>query len=216
MSTLSKIIYNFKNLPGTYSDDFSPSNRQLEFIVNHFRAELAAQRANTNKSTDGFYQEIKDLKLISTRDFRPFKSGVTILRTKDKIPNLVSTHNRGFLIDYVGFRDDFLGFQKTTLQTFNIDLENPMVTELFFNTEDYLYIVTQGKSFAKEVYLKGVFSDPREVKLMNKEITITSGLNWDYPLPDNLIGQLNNFIINNEFRWKQILQPDLINDGKDA
>ncbi|WP_428743149.1 hypothetical protein [Tenacibaculum sp.] len=216
MSTLSKIVYNFKNLPGSHSDDFSPSDRQIEFIVNHFRSELASQRVNTKKSTDGFYQEIINLKVEKTKDFRPFKDNVEILRSKSKLPSMVTSHNRGEVIDFIGMRDDFLGFQKTTVHTFNIDLENPMVTELYFTSGDYLYIVSQGRSLIREVYMKAVFSDPREVKIFNGELTLINGMDWDYPLPDNLIGQLNNMIINNEFRWGQIVQPDLINDGKDA
>ena len=54
MATLKEIIYNIKNLQGRgeFTDDLKLSDRQLEFIIDHFRAELAAQKANTGKSTD--------------------------------------------------------------------------------------------------------------------------------------------------------------------
>ena len=44
MSTLKEIIYNIQNLPGKgkKTDDVKLSNRQLEFIINHARTEIAA------------------------------------------------------------------------------------------------------------------------------------------------------------------------------
>ena len=218
MAKISEIIYNIKNLrnKGEHTDDQKLNDRQLEYIVNHFRAELASQRANNNKSVEGFYQEIEDLKLSKTSDFKSFNPNVTILKSKNRLPEMATAHDLGYIIQFVGTRDEFLGFQQSSVHTFNIDLESPYIQNTYFLADGYLYIATKDNSFLREVYVRAIFSNPRVVNLLNNKITIMSGLNWDYPLPDNLIGSLNNMIINNEYRWMHMLPSDHINDTKDA
>lgn len=212
MSTLKQLIYNVKNLNGKHTDDYSMTDRQLEFIFNHFRAEVASQRVNSKKSIDGFTQEIPAVQLLKTSDFRPRRNDVYILKSKDPLPNIVTSH-RGDIIDYVGVRDEYLGFQKSSLQTFNLDMENDFVSEAYFTTQGHLYIVSKNRRMLKSVYMSAVFGDPRAY--MDYMGMDTSG-DFEYPVPSNLIGQVNNLVINNEYRWGKMILPDLINDGQDA
>ena len=218
MSKLSEIVYNIKNLSGRgeHTDDQKLGDRQLEFIVDHFRAEIASQRANNNKSIDGFYQELTDLKLVTTKEFKPYNLDVTILKSMAQLPSLVTSHDVGFIIQFVGLRDEFMGFQQSSVHTYNIDLESPYVQSVYFIVGGYLYIATKVSTFIREILVRGIFSNPRDVVELSSDFNILSGLDWDYPIPGNLIGSLNNMILNNEYKWMHILKPDNINDSKDA
>ena len=217
MSKLSEIIYNIKNLQnkGTHTDDVQLSDRQLEFIVNHFRAELAAQRYNTNKSLEGFYQELDNVKLEGTKDFRSFRDTVTILKSKEVLPSFATSHTNGGIVSFVGTRDEFMGFQQSDVNYFNIDLENPFVQNTFFIVGNNLYIATKEYKTIREVFVRGVMNNPRKTIESNTR-TKLMGMDWEYPIPEGLIGQLNNLIINNEYRWMSIVPQDLLNDGKNA
>lgn len=216
MPRLNELIYNIKNLKGgEHTDDFKPTSRQVEFILDHFRAEIASQRINSNKSTEGFWQTLTNLKLVSSKDYIPKHSCAKVLRSKDKIPKLATFH-RGYMVDYVGTRDEFLGFYPSAVHSFNLDLEDPYTTDVYFITGGYLYVVTKNRNMLREVYFKAMFNSPREVMEFEGDLDRTSGDNWQYPIPGNLVGQLNNLVINNEFRWSALIPPDLKNDGKDA
>lgn len=217
MSKLSEIIYNIKNLQnkGTHTDDVRLSDRQLEFIVNHFRAELVAQRANTNKSVDGFYQELTNVKVVSATEFRAYDPNVKILKSQNQIPSFATIHDNGFLINFVGTRDEFLGFQSSSVHTYNIDLENPFVQNVYFIVGTTIYLATKYYTTLREIFIRGVMNNPREAYNSNTTDKLL-GYNWEYPIPEGLIGQLNNMIINNEYRWMHTLPSDLLNDNKDA
>jgi hypothetical protein len=58
-------------------------------------------------------------------------------------------------------------------------------------------------------------NNPRKAIELNTR-TKLMGIDWEYPIPEGLIGQLNNLIINNEYRWMSIIPQDLLNDGKNA
>lgn len=218
MVQLSKLIYNLKNVPGFggHSDDQGFGNRQIEFILNHFRSEIASQRVNNRKSTDGFYQELHDFKIVSTKDFIPQEDYAKIFKSKDRLPAMVTAHSRGFVIDFVGNRDEFLGFQKSSIHTFNLDIQNPLIRNIYFVSDGFLYIITKNRVNIREIFVRALFSDPRAVLEFEGKADKSTGYSWDYPIPENLIGQLNNLAINNEFRWGTILPSDDINDGKDA
>ena len=218
MSTLSKIIYNLKNIQnaGAHTDDLKLNNRQLEFIVNHFRAALVGQRANAKKSLDGFYQDLSSIKLERATDFRPTSDKLRILRSVRKLPNLASANDGGYLINFVGLRDSFMGAQQSFVHTFNIDSNNSMVQNLFFINNNYLYYVTRNNSLIREIYVRAVFTDPRQVLLFDDESNGFLEYDWEYPVPEGLISQLNNLIMSQEYQWMKVVPSDLTNDGKDA
>jgi len=215
MATIKQLTYNIKNLQGRgeFTDDLKLSDRQVEFIINHFRAEIAAQRYNVKKSVGGFYQRLEDLKLYKTNDFRANLPDVVILKTKE-FPTIASSH-KGDIVRFVGTRDEFMGFQSSGIHTYNIDLENPYVRNIYFTQGDFLYICTKNYMMLREVYIEAVFNNPRAVKAFQGELDLFNKEDWEYPIPDGLIGQLNNMIINGEYNWMHLLRADKINDGSD-
>ncbi len=218
MITLKKLIYSIKNLQGRgeHTDDFKFSDRQFEFIIDHYRAELAAQRINARKSVDGFYQTLNDLKLEKSKQLRPYKDDVTLLVSKEKLPQVLTSHESGSVFGFVGDRAEFMGFQKSELSTYNIDLQHPYIKNTFFELDDHLYIGTRDINYRREVFVQAVFTSPRDVREFEKgDIDPFDPFNWEYPIPGNLIGQLTNMIMSNEYKWTHLFLTDYVNDGRD-
>ena len=216
MATLNEIIYNIKNLRGggTETDDSKLTRRQLEFIINHFRAELATQRTNQGKSLEGFIQDLTGEKFIPTKDFRAVGTDVSILKSATTIPIPVVGYS-GFVIPFVGLRDEYYGYQKSTVRTFNLELEHPFIQNTYFVVNNYMYIATKNRSTQREVFIRGVFADPREALRGEGDINLEFGFDWNYPIPEGTISQLNSLIINNEYRWMNMLPADQLNNGRD-
>ena len=217
MATLGQILYNILNIKGggTVSDDSKITKRQLEFIVNHFRAELASQRTNQSKSLDGFYQELTNVKLVSTRDFKAYNKDVIILKSVERLPFPVTCHENGFVLQYVGLRDDVIGFQSSSVHTYNLDIENKYVSRVYFIVDNYLYVALKYNTAIREVFVRGVFADPREVIQLHTGENLLMGYDWEYPIPAAMLSQLNGMVINNEYRWMNMLPPDILNNGRD-
>ena len=217
MATLAELIYNIKDLRGGGSevDDSKLTKRQLEFIFNHFRAEIAGQRTNQGKALDGFYQELNNIKLESTKDFRPYNPDVIILKSKDKLPSPITRHENGYVLQFVGLRDEFISFQTSSVHTYNIDMEHPFVQSVYFIVDEYLYICTRRMSPLREVFVRGVFESPREVIYSNNGENLLLGYDWVYPFPAGLLSQLNSLVVNNEYRWMNMLPADLVNNGRE-
>lgn len=216
MITLSQLIYNLKDsyTGGRPTDDFTFSNRQLEFIINHFRAEIAAQRANQNKSVSGFYSHLKQVELEESEDFDPTDPDVIVYKSKHELPSTATNHKGGDMFGWVGLRDDDFGFQRTDVSMYNIDLEHSFVRNLYMEVDGYLYILTKVSYDINDLYVKMVAGDPREAYNFGKD-EVELGNDWSYPIPANLVSQLNNLCINNEFRWRSMLKLDTVNDGND-
>ena len=217
MATLAEIIYNIKNLRGggAESDDSKITKRQLEFIINHFRAELAGQKVNHGKALDGFYQELINVKLVSTKDFKAVDRDVIILKSEKRIPSPITRHDNGYVLQYVGLRDDYMGYQSSSVHTFNTDLAHPFIQAVYFVVDEYLYICLKNTSTLREVYVRGVFESPREVLYSLNGENLLLGYDWEYPIPVGTLSQLNALIVNNEYRWMNMLPADIINNGKD-
>ena len=217
MATLAQIIHNILNIRGGggESDDSKITKRQLEFIVNHFRAQVASQRTAADKALDGFYQELNSVKLESTRDYRAYNTDVVILKSKTQIPSPITAHANGYVLQFVGFRDDIMSLQSSSLHTYNLDVENKYVAGVYFVVDNYLYLALKDRTAVKEVYVRGVFADPREVIAANEGENLMLGYDWEYPMPAAMLSQVNSLIINNEYRWLNMLPPDILNDGKD-
>ena len=67
----------------------------------------------------------------------------------------------------------------------------------------------------REIYVRGVFESPREVKAHVEGENLMLGYDWEYPFPVGLLSQLNALVINNEYRWMNMLPADLVNNGRD-
>lgn len=216
MAKLNKIIYNlYESLKPNATDDSILSERQLEFIVNHFRAKIIAQRYNTNKSLSGFAQELVDLKMERTKDFRVIDNDCVVLKSKDKLPTLVNVHREGFAVHMVGVKNSPVPFQKTNIQTVNCDMYNPFIKNCYFIHDGYLYLFSRNLTYIKEVYLRGYFENPREVLFANKEIDEFTDMDFEYPIPISVLDQINAMVVDGEFRWMNILPKDSINNGED-
>lgn len=215
MATIGEVIYNIKSLRdgGEFSKDHKLGNRQLEFIVDTVRAKIAAYSEMGKLSIEGYLQELEGAKLISTNDFRTHTRGVVIMEVAN-IPDVITADGFGKLFNFVGTRDDFQGFQKTTPAYFSMDLTQPLVHSVYFTANDKLYVATKRHFALREVYVRAVFASPRKVLEFNND-TNANNFEWRYPTPQNFVQQLNAELVKNELMWMNMLPPDDKNDGRD-
>ncbi len=108
-----------------------------------------------------------------------------------------------------------MSLQSSSLHTYNLDVENKYVAGVYFVVDNYLYLALKDRTAVKEVYVRGVFADPREVIAANEGENLMLGYDWEYPMPTAMLSQVNSLIISNEYRWLNMLPPDILNDGKD-
>ena len=215
--TLKEIVYNLKNSNngGVQTDDVKFSDRQMAFIVNHFRDKLAVQRLNDGKNPGNYLQTLPDVEFERTRDFKSI-DGFILLKTKKEIPEPVTLSEGDGIISIQG-KDSLYPYQRTTHELFNLEGGSPMGKYMskYFEYENYVYLVCPDKPNINKVDIRGVFSNPIEVENYLHGENPLRGLDFEYPIPFGVLDQLNALIMNNEYRWSEILPQDLINDAKD-
>jgi len=212
---LSKIIYNLKNLQngGITSDDYKLTNRQIEFIVDYYRAMLANQKAAAGKPISGFEQTIYSVDLekspvLSSPD------GTVVLRSKVKIPTPISLPDSDG-ITFVGLKDDYLPFLRTTFELSNLERYRRYTanTNRWYFKDGYIFVVTPDLTALDDVMVTLVAESPRDVinfNKTNKELYY----DWEYPFPSNWMAQMQNLFLSSETRALSIPKDD-INDGND-
>lgn len=208
-------MYNIKNSlnGGVQTDDFSLTDRQLEFIVDHFRAKLAAQRLNAGKGYQGFVDVLRDIPFKRTDDF--VSSGdLIVFRSVDRLPTAVNTY-AGEAITFIGYNDSFTPFQRTTVNNFNIEAYSKYgkYKPKWFMDDNYMYVVMLDYINTRHFTVRGVFEKPRAVIEFNTGVPSTG--DYRYPIPMNVLDELNGLIFNNEVNWLNVVPKDLINDSID-
>lgn len=212
--TLKQIIYNIKNSlnGGDQTDDFKLTDSQFEYIINHFRAKLAAQRLNQGKAYQGFIENLDNIKMVKTDDFRS-SVGLTIYRSLNTIPIPINTY-KGEALLFVGLLGEYSGYQKTTANNYNIEAYSKYTkyNPKWFYNDGYLYIVCLEYAAAKTITVKGVFENPRDV-LATNGIEVED--DYNYPIPMNVLDELDSLIIANELNWINQSPKDLTNNSVD-
>src|SRR5882757_2347163 len=109
--TLNQIIYNVRNIiKDNRSDDIKISDRQLEFILNYYRARIIKQEVDKNRPLSP--NVIQDLGSVAVSKFDKSESittGNPILRTTNLIPKVLDLSNTQ-LLTYVGSLDKTSSF----------------------------------------------------------------------------------------------------------
>lgn len=215
MAKIGEIIYNIKSLRdgGEFSKDHKLGNRQLEYIIDIIRAKIATYTEMGKLSLEGYLQELKNVPLTKSADFSSLDENVIVFETTT-LPDLITADGFGKLFDFVGTRNAYLGFQKTTPQYFNLDLSRTLTHTVYFTQGEKLYIATTKYHNLRSAFIRGVFASPRKVLEFNNDTNATN-MEWQYPTPQNFVQQLNSELVQSELQWLNMLPPDDKNDGRD-
>lgn len=218
--TFPQLIYNLRNLiRDNRSDDLKITDRQLEFIVNYYRARLIKQDADKNRSiSSNIIQDLGKvpLTLVDKAEVSGTNIGKTILRTTDPIPKLLELNQKDAII-YIGGLDkssniDFVTKAKSRWNRWN-KYGSKLPTAFYRN--GYIYI-SECPKMLKYINIEGIFEDPRQVSKYNNIDNPCYDINKDpYPMSGYMISALTDMIVSKELTFFLQMTPDDVNDAND-
>lgn len=218
--TLPHLVYNLRNLiRDNRSDDIKVTDRQLEFIINYYRARLIKQEVNKNRSiSSNVIQDLGEVPLtrIDSTEIDSIPLGKLILRTTTPIPKLIELDQKDAII-YVGGLDKMssIDFTSKVASRYNkfSKYANNLPTSYYRN--GYIYIENFPKNL-KFINIEGIFADPREVsKYKNSTNPAYDILSDPYPISEYMVSTLTDMIVSKELSFFLQMVPDDVNDASD-
>ena len=218
--TLPQLVYNLRNLiRDNRSDDIKVTDRQLEFIINYYRARLIKQDVDKNRAiSSNIIQDLgkEALTKMDMSEIDGVVTGDSILRTTNKIPKLIELNQKDAMI-YIGGLDkvsniDFVTKAQSKWNRFN-KYGSKLPTAYYRN--DYVYIVNFPKN-TKFINMEGIFADPREVSHYKTDGISCYDITRDpYPMSEYMISTLTDMIVSKELTVFMQMIPDQVNDASD-
>lgn len=218
--TFPQLVYNIRNIiRDNRSDDIKVTDRQLEFIINYYRARLIKQEVDKNRSiSSNIIQDLGQVPVIKMdiSEIGGVTTGQNILRTTTPIPKLVELNQKDAII-YVGGLDklsniDFVSKAQSKWNRFN-EYGSKLPTAYYRN--GYIYISNFPK-VTKFINIEGIFANPKEVGNYKNAGISCYDVDLDpYPISEYMISPLTKLIITEELTMFLQMIPDEINDASD-
>lgn len=193
MATLREIVYNIKNVAeggSSLVEDSKISDRQVEFLVNAYRAKTLIQYTNSGRSVHP--QTLQNFKHTATTDgntFIEFPSVVNFNQNR-AVKAILFYDNTASTTEYieVGTKGStaYLSGNRFTSSKKSARIQDGRIylTNFVLDTDDYLEVTA-------------IFSNPTEITTaegaFNKETSV-------YPLPTELITSISQEILSKEYR----------------
>lgn len=219
MATYREIQYNLMNLPtsGISSDDYNPSPRQLMFIFNYYRSAMIRRELNKGQRLSGWMiQQIPcfPMECVDRAECCDEFTGCIVMKSVDKVPSVIKTYDKDMLT-YVGSIDKKCSFPLTSETQARYQKYNKFTSSTIksFIRDGYLYLTNTVET--EIVTIEGVFDDPMAIA---KYKTCTGDpcftLDSEYPLPEYLIEQITDAMMQGEMRMLNATLPDEFNDAQ--
>lgn len=218
--TLPQLVYNLRNLiRDNRSDDIKMTDRQLEFIINYYRARLVRDDVDKKRSiSSNVIQDLGKvpLSLVDKAEVSGTIINKTILRTTDPIPKLVELHQKDAII-YVGGLDktssiDFITKAQARWNKYN-KYSGGLPVAYYRN--GYIYIEECPK-ILKYINIEGIFADPRQVsKYIHDGVSCYDISKDPYPMSEYMISALTEMAVSKELTFFLQMIPDNVNDASD-
>lgn len=215
--TLDEIAYNLLNLVrgGRSSNDENISLDQIKFNIKHYRAMfIRRDYARNGYVSKTLEQDLGCLKLkqVDASKCCHLPPTCVVYRTVDKIPHTVRFNFRDALT-FIGKPDGTGTIPR--VEPYEVEyLEYEKYTKSktrYYVIDEYIYVYRPNGLEA--INVRGVFEDPEEVYKFN---TCNDGPCYDpqspYPLPADMVSQINQGIMNGELRMLAGSFPDTEND----
>jgi hypothetical protein len=204
--TLNEIAYNLLNLVrgGRSNNDEHISLDQIKFNIKHYRAMFIRRDFARNGFTSRHIEQdlgCLELKKVDATKCCSLPSSCSVYRTIKRIPKTVR-HNFKESITHVG---DITGTGTIPIVHSNVVkwLPYDKYTKKNYKAymiEDYLYVYNaEGLRY---INVRGVFEDPRDVALFNdcSGTDCYDDATIDFPIPMDMLQQINNGILAGELR----------------
>lgn len=219
--SLNKIAFGILNTVsgGRSSNEESISINQIKYHVITLRSTFLRRDVDKNGELNLHAEQdlgCVELELVDGAECCNFETGCKILRSKKEIPDTVRLKNRTG-ITYVGTVDGVKKFPLETPYRARILSAGKFTGNhpRSFILNNRLYIT---KSFGIEVVgLRGIFSDPtkaRNFKTCEGDPCYTD--DDEFPIPDDMIPQIEDYIIKNRMRLLSSALEDQETDLQDS
>ena len=185
-----------------------PFNRalqeELKVVINYKLADFFRKSINNDPSQRKYFQRgfIVDFKPTSTEDCPAvlLSCGCPILRSTKQVPKPTRTRER--LFDFVGSKDGSTAIGYAMPEQIRLLKHSPYTGNRpkYFYSDNYLYLLNS--SAINQAYVRGLFTDPRDLKDFTCDDDNTPCYTDDEPFdaPDDLINAIITDILRVELR----------------
>ena len=213
---LSKIIYTIQELRSKFSqsDDNPLSDRQVLFILNYYRSYLIRQDMEKGRPLSPFIIQELTLDLEKVDKGIGFVTKDMILRTSITIPKPIEGHMHDY-ITYVGradFEDRWTQLDLQSLKSVSYTRHAGRFPR-WFARESFIYVKYPPTCTIKKVLVRGVFEEPEIVAKLAGKIPAFTGMEWDYPISNNMLSTIIRMLEESEFKFTFAIPKDNENDG---
>ena len=218
--TARSIIQNFQNLiaGGRKTDDVRISDRQWLFNLDHHRAQLLRQQVEKGQRVNeaniqelGVYNELERVREVTVK-----KQKCGRWYTDTPLPAAIELYKDN-LFTFIGTAKGH-AFQHTTAQKAEWEqyAKHTGKKPKWYQLGGILYLVNPPSPSTNIISVKGVFENPRAVKVYNGEdLDPLDYLNFEYPISRTCLDTLTKMLIEGELKLALALPYDYLNDGKD-
>lgn len=222
--TLNEIVFDIMEfMRGTLTDDEDIDPRQIAFWVRTQRA-LWLSRESASSETDNPSMEqdlgCVDIVMVDSAEC-DIEAGVFVLRTKDKIPSMLSSSSGLPLITRVGpvdkIQKNFSIVPYERAKYVGIGRFNRQeIRSFFLNGYVYLAFSSDYKepSMLSKINIRGVLENPEDAGAYQDSNGVACfTYNSPYPVPMKYIDFMKEHILKNYARLKMMLPSDEVNDA---
>jgi len=143
-----------------------------------------------------------------------FETKDKILRTKIEIPKPIEGHMHDYLT-YVGradFEDRWTQLDLQSLKSVTYTRHAGRFPR-WFARESFIYVKFPPTCTIKKVLVRGVFEEPELVAKLAGKIAPFTGMEWDYPISNNMLSTIIRMLEESEFKFTFAIPKDHENDG---
>lgn len=222
MATRTELVYSIKELLKDHVDDSLISERHILFLIGTYRAKYLRQLYSTRSKA--FDDSAKQCLVLDMETADPavcgLATGCNVLKSKEKLPNLLSVRGRSTLT-YVG--PAIYGTKPFEL----IESEDAYdyVTDKYASVAAYVeggYVFVVGNNIAvkliKHIRVEGIFDDPQKLEGFKScecdpDDASSCVDDWtEYPVPGHMVSVVQEEVLQNYLRTYK-LERDIDNDS---
>ena len=222
MVSLNEITYDiFETLRGQIVDDDNIDKRQIEGFIKDYRADFLKQRYEKDffKIDENSTQELLNLPVekVNSSTLSDYSNEGSFMKTVSTIPELVRGKGTNTLIAHIGVPNRLsLSFEITDYQTaISSGYGRFNRNEIFaFPLNGYMYFYSKGDDMKLifNINLRGIFTDPYEVIILNSPSTIITG-DENFYTPRDLKRYIVNSILKDKYNLIVNAPSDNTNDS---
>jgi hypothetical protein len=226
MATLQEIVYGYKDYrrSGLQSQSESLDDRLVAFSVHYYRAKLLKESLQKNNLISSqFFSTLGNLQLVKA----DLNEACTIVDCTYRTPDLpqILTYNGLEQYTYVGSSDGLNPYSKITFNRLAYEKFAKYTANVpkWYQYGSYIYVINRPTPATIYVSIRGLFTNPTEVEKFkaancpdNNQCTDPESMEYNYPLPDDMIDTIYKLMIDAENRFGQLTPQDTLNDSADS